>query len=63
MAGGVEVSGLQSVPTEDITFTMDQVLIERGYSPEEIEARAARLMKKQWKSSFFETVEDDELTS
>jgi len=57
----MEIGGLTTAtPTDDTAMTMDQILLERGYSPEEIEARAARLMSKKWKSSFFEVVEDDD---
>lgn len=60
----MEIGGLTTAtPTDDTAMTMDQILLERGYSVEEIEARASRLMSKQWKSSFFEVVEDDEITS
>lgn len=56
----MEIGGLTTAtPTDDTAMTMDQILLERGYSPEEIEARAARLMSKKWKSSFFEVVEED----
>lgn len=56
----MELNALASAtPTDDTAMTMDQVLLERGYSVEEIEARTSRLAAKQWKSSFFEVVEDD----
>jgi hypothetical protein len=56
----MEIGGLATAtPSDDTTFTADQIMIERGYSAEEIEARSTRLMAKQWKSSFFEIVEDD----
>jgi hypothetical protein len=56
----MEIGGLATAtPTDDTAMTMDQILLDRGYSVEDIEARSARLMSKQWKSAFFEIVEDD----
>ena len=57
----MELNTLASAtPTDDTAMTLDQVLTERGYSAAEIEARSSRLLTKQWKSSFFEMIEDDD---